>query len=280
MEEKWTTVLKPKHNLWDINLKELFSYKDLIFLFVKRNFVTKYKQTILGPLWLIISPILTTLMYVLVFGNIAGLSTDGTPQIAFYMSGNIIWTYFAYCVNQTSNTFVSNAGVFGKVYFPRLVAPISTVLTGLLDLGIQFGLFAVILLIYALTGTPIGITPWALLTPILVIQLAMLGMGVGIIVSSLTTKYRDLTILVTFGVQLWMYASPIVYSVSQIPERYRFIYLLNPVSPIVTIFRYAFLGTGYIPFASWGISWITTIVVMVIGVLLFSKIEKTFMDTV
>ena len=151
---------------------------------------------------------------------------------------------------------------------------------GLLDLGIQFCLFAVILLIYTLTGTPIGITPWALLTPILVIQLAMLGMGVGIIVSSLTTKYRDLTILVTFGVQLWMYASPIVYSVSQIPERYRFIYLLNPVSPIVTIFRYAFLGTGYIPFASWGISWITTIVVMVIGVLLFSKIEKTFMDTV
>ena len=200
--------------------------------------------------------------------------------MAFYMSGNIIWTYFAYCVNQTSNTFVSNAGVFGKVYFPRLVAPISTVLTGLLDLGIQFGLFAVILLIYALTGTPIGITPWALLTPILVIQLAMLGMGVGIIVSSLTTKYRDLTILVTFGVQLWMYASPIVYSVSQIPERYRFIYLLNPVSPIVTIFRYAFLGTGYIPFVSWGISWITTIVVMVIGVLLFSKIERTFMDTV
>ena len=159
MAETWTTVLKPKHNLWDINLKELFSYKDLIFLFVKRNFVTKYKQTILGPLWLIISPILTTLMYVLVFGNIAGLSTDGTPQMAFYMSGNIIWTYFAYCVNQTSNTIVSNAGVFGKVYFPRLVAPISTVLTGLLDLGIQFCLFAVILLIYALTGTPIGMGP-------------------------------------------------------------------------------------------------------------------------
>lgn len=280
MEEKWTTVLKPKHSLWDINLKELFSYKDLIFLFVKRNFVTKYKQTILGPLWLVISPILTTLMYVLVFGNIAGLSTDGTPQMAFYMSGNLIWTYFAYCVNQTSNTFVSNAGVFGKVYFPRLVAPISTVLTGLLDLGIQFCLFVVILLIYALTGTAIVITPWVLLTPVLVLQLAMLGMGVGIIVSSLTTKYRDLSILVAFGVQLWMYASPIVYSLSQIPERYRFIYLLNPVAPIVTIFRYAFLGTGYIPFVSWGISWITTLVVMVIGILLFSKIERTFMDTV
>lgn len=280
MEEKWTTVLKPKHHLWDVNLKELFSYKDLIFLFVKRNFVTKYKQTILGPLWLIISPIITTLMYVLVFGNIAGLSTDGTPQMAFYMSGNILWIFFAYCVNQTSNTFVSNASVFGKVYFPRLVAPISTVLTGLLDFAIQFALFLLILLVYILTGTKVGITPWVLLTPLLIIQLAMLGMGVGIIVSSLTTKYRDLTILVTFGVQLWMYASPIVYSVSQIPERYRFIYLLNPVSPIVMIFRYAFLGTGYIPFVSWGISWITTIAVMVIGVLLFSRIEKTFMDTV
>lgn len=280
MEEKWTTVLKPKHNLFDMNLKELFAYKDLIFLFVKRNFVTKYKQTILGPLWLIISPILTTLMYVVVFGNIAGLSTDGTPQMAFYMSGNLLWTYFAYCVNQTSNTFVSNAGIFGKVYFPRLVTPISTVLTGLLDLAIQLGLFFSILVVYALTGTSIALNFWVILTPILILQLAMLGMGVGIIVSSLTTKYRDLTILVTFGVQLWMYASPIVYSLSQIPEKYQFLYLLNPVSPIVVIFRYAFLGTGSIPYLSWGISWITTIVVMIIGVLLFSKIEKTFMDTV
>lgn len=280
MEEKWTTVLKPKHNLFDLNLKELFAYKDLIFLFVKRNFVTKYKQTILGPLWLIISPVLTTLMYVLVFGNIAGLSTDGTPQMAFYMSGNLLWTYFAYCVNQTSNTFVANAGIFGKVYFPRLVTPISTVLTGLLDLTIQFGLFVIILIIYALTGTTIAINPWVLLTPVLILQLAMLGMGVGIIVSSLTTRYRDLTILVTFGIQLWMYASPIVYSLSQIPERFRFLYMLNPVSPIVVIFRHAFFGTGSIPFLSWGISWITTIVVMVTGILLFNRIEKTFMDTV
>ena len=280
MEEKWTTILQPKTKWFDINLKELLKYKDLIFLFVKRNFVTKYKQTILGPLWLVISPILTTLMFVLVFGNIAGLSTDGAPQMAFYMAGNLTWAYFALCVNQTSSTFVANASVFGKVYFPRLVAPISTVLTGLLDFLIQFALFLVILLVYAFTGTSIGINLWALLTPVLVLQLAMLGMGVGIIVSSLTTKYRDLTILVTFGVQLWMYASPIVYSVSQIPERFRFIYLLNPVSPIVTIFRYAFLGTGYIPYVSWGISWITTFFLLGIGVLLFSRIEKTFMDTV
>ena len=280
IEENWTTVLKPQHSWKDIDLKELFSYKDLIFLFVKRNFVTKYKQTILGPLWLVISPLLTTLMYVLVFGNIAQLSTDGAPQMAFYMAGNIVWTYFALCVNQTSNTFVSNAAVFGKVYFPRLVVPISTVLTGLLDFFIQFALFAVILVGYGISGIPIHITWWALLTPVLLLELAMLGLGIGIIISSLTTKYRDLAILVTFGVQLWMYASPVVYSLSQIPERYQFIYLLNPVSPIITIFRYAFLGTGYIPFASWGISWITTLVIMCIGVVMFSRIEKTFMDTV
>ncbi|MBD5478467.1 MAG: ABC transporter permease [Lachnospiraceae bacterium] len=280
MEEKWTTVLKPRTKWGNVNLKELFSYKDLILLFVKRNYVTKYKQTILGPLWLIISPLMTTLMFVVVFGNIAGLSTDGTPQIAFYMAGNVVWAYFAACVNQTSNTFVSNANVFGKVYFPRMVVPISTVLTGMLDFLVQFVLFLIILLFLTVTGISISINMWVLVTPVLVLQLALLGMGVGIIVSSLTTKYRDLAILVTFGVQLWMYASPVVYSVTQIPERYRFLYLLNPVSPIITMFRYAFLGTGYLPLLSWGISWITTIIVVIIGVLLFSRIEKTFMDTV
>lgn len=280
MEEKWTTVLQPKKKWLDLNIRELFSYKDLIFLFVKRNYVTKYKQTILGPLWLVISPLLTTLMFVLVFGNIAGLSTDGAPQMAFYMAGNVVWTYFAYCVNQTSNTFVQNAGVFGKVYFPRMVVPISTVLTGLLDFVIQFLLLGIILTAYVISGVTIGINIWALTMPILILQLALLGLGVGIIVSSLTTKYRDLTILVTFGVQLWMYASPVVYAVGQIPERYHFIYLLNPVAPIITIFRYAFLGTGYVPLLSWGISWITTIVVVTIGFMLFNRIEKTFMDTV
>ena len=280
MEEKWTTVLKPRTKWGNVNLKELFSYKDLILLFVKRNYVTKYKQTILGPLWLIISPLMTTLMFVVVFGNIAGLSTEGTPQIAFYMAGNVVWAYFAACVNQTSNTFVSNASVFGKVYFPRMVVPISTVLTGMLDFLVQFVLFLIILLFLTVTGISIPINMWVLVTPVLVLQLALLGMGVGIIVSSLTTKYRDLAILVTFGVQLWMYASPVVYSVTQIPEKYRFLYLLNPVSPIITMFRYAFLGTGYLPLLSWGISWITTIIVVIIGVLLFSRIEKTFMDTV
>lgn len=280
MEENWTTVLKPKRKWLDFNLRELFSYKDLIVLFVKRNYVTKYKQTILGPLWLIISPLLTTLMFVIVFGNIAGLSTDGAPQMAFYMAGNLIWSYFAYCVNQTSNTFVANAGVFGKVYFPRMVVPIATVLTGWVDFLVQFALLGIVLVIYVLTGTAVHINIWILTTPLLMLQLAMLGLGVGIIVSSLTTKYRDLAILVTFGVQLWMYASPVVYAVGQIPERYQFVYLLNPVAPIITVFRYALLGTGSLPLLSWGISWITTFIVLMAGLLLFNRIEKTFMDTV
>lgn len=280
MEEKWTTVLKPKKGWFDIDLKELFSYWDLIYLFVKRNYATKYKQTILGPLWMIISPLLTTLIQAMVFGNIAGLSTDGSPLLAFYMAGNLIWSYFAACVNQNANTFISNAGVFGKVYFPRMTVPISTVLTGMIDFSIQFILFLFIILLYGISGTQILITPWVLLTPLLILQLALLGMGIGIIVSSLTTKYRDLAILVTFGIQLWMYASPVVYSITQIPEKYQFIYLLNPVSPIITIFRYAFLGSGYVPLASWGISWLTTLIVVVIGVILFSKVERTFMDTV
>lgn len=280
MEEKWTTVLKPKTKGIELNLKELFSYRDLIFLFVKRNYVTKYKQTILGPLWLLISPLMTTLMYALVFGNIAGISTEGAPQLAFYLAGNVIWTYFSTCVQQTSNTFVSNAGVFGKVYFPRMVVPIATVITGLLDFLVQFVLLIIILCVYSLTGTQINISPWVLLTPFLVLELALLGMGVGIIVSSLTTKYRDLTILVGFGVQLWMYASPVVYSINQIPEQYHMLYFLNPVAPIITIFRYAFLGIGYVPLDAWGCSWITTVVIIGIGMILFSKIEKTFMDTV
>lgn len=280
MSENWTTILQPKNKGIDLNLKEVWSYKDLIALFVKRNYVTRYKQTVLGPLWLVITPIITTLMYALVFGKIAGISTEGAPQLAFYLSGNIIWTFFAMCVNNTSRTFIDNAGVFGKVYFPRLVTPIATVFTGMLDFLMQLVLLVIILIVYVATGTKINCNLWVLATPLLAIQIAILGMGFGIIISSLTTKYRDLTILVTFGVQLWMYASPVVYSLNSIPEKYRFVYLLNPVSPIITIFRYAFLGIGEVPLLSWGISWIVTILVFFIGAVMFNKIEKTFMDTI
>lgn len=280
MSEAWTTVLKPKNKWYDINLKELWAYKDLVILFVKRNYVTRYKQTILGPLWLLITPIVTTVMYALVFGGIAGISTDGAPQLAFYLSGNIVWTFFAMCLNNTSRTFIDNANVFGKVYFPRLVTPIATVITGMLDFLIQLVLLIVILCGYAIGGVTIHCNWWILATPVLMVQIAILGLGFGIIVSSLTTKYRDLAILVTFGVQLWMYASPVVYPLSQIPERFQALYMLNPVAPIITIFRYAYLGVGEVPLGAWGISWIVTMVIFAIGALMFNRIEKTFMDTV
>lgn len=280
MEEKYTTIIKSKNGWFDINIKELFQYKDLIFLFVKRNYTTRYKQTILGPLWLILNPLLTVLLYTFVFGNIAGLSTDGSPQLAFYLASNALWSYFASCLSQTSTTFTANSAILGKVYFPRLTMPLSTVLTAGLDLVIQVIMLVVVLVIYAVTGASVKIGPSVLFVPVLVLQIALLGLGCGIIISSLTTKYRDLAVLVTFGVQLWMYASPVVYSVSQIPERFYSLYMLNPVAPIITMWRHAFLGSGTIPYFYWGISWLATLVILGIGIILFSKIEKTFMDTV
>ncbi len=280
MEEKFTTVIKSKNGWFDINVRELFQYKDLIFLFVKRNYTTRYKQTILGPLWLILNPLLTVLLYTFVFGNIAGLSTDGSPQLAFYLASNALWSYFAACLSQTASTFTANSSIFGKVYFPRLTMPLSTVLTAGIDLIIQVVMLVIILVFYAIQGTPVEINASMLLIPVLMIQIALLGLGCGIIISSLTTKYRDLAVLVTFGVQLWMYASPVVYSVSQIPERFYSVYMLNPIAPIITIWRYAFLGRGMFPLFYWGISWIVTVLILLIGIILFSKVEKTFMDTV
>lgn len=277
---KHITHIQAKTGWLDINIKEIIQYRDLILLFVKRNYITKYKQTILGPLWLILNPLITVLMYSLVFGSIAGLSTDGSPRLIFYMASNTIWSYFALCLNQTSNTFVSNAAVFGKVYFPRLTTPISVVLTGILDLVIQLFMLIITMAFFYYKGETVKITIWVVTIPLLIFQVALLGLGCGIIISSLTTKYRDLAVLVGFGVQLWMYASPVVYSVTQIPEKYYKIFMLNPMSPIITIWRKAFLGVGSVPYVAWGISWIITIVLLCIGILLFSRIEKTFMDTV
>lgn len=276
----WTTEIKPKTGWFDINLKELFQYKDLISMFVKRDFKTLYKQTILGPLWIIINPLLTTIMYTIVFGNIANISTDGMPQIVFYMLGTTVWTYFSTCLTKTSATFTGNAAIFGKVYFPRLVTPISTVVSGLINFAVQFAMFLGFAIYYYITGAPIHPNMYILITPLLLLQLAVLSLGFGIIISSLTTKYRDLAVLVTFGVQLWMYATPVVYPASQIGGKLKTLMMLNPVSPIVESFRYAFLGSGSIPWNFLGISVVTTLVVLFIGVVLFSRVEKTFMDTV
>ena len=279
-EENWTTIIKPKTGWFDINLKELVQYKDLIVMFVKRDFKTMYKQTILGPLWIIINPLMTTLMYTIVFGNIANISTDGMPQIVFYMLGTTVWTYFSSCLTKTSSTFTGNAAIFGKVYFPRLVTPISTVISGLINFGVQFLMFLGFMAYFMIKGSPIEPNLWILITPLLLVQLAALALGFGIIISSMTTKYRDLAVLVTFGVQLWMYATPVVYPASQIGGKLKTLMMLNPVSPIVESFRYAFLGSGSIPWNYLGISVVTTLVVLFAGVVLFSRVEKTFMDTV
>lgn len=280
MNNHWTSIIRPKTKLLDLNLKELWQYKDLIIMFVKRDFKTLYKQTILGPLWVIINPMLTTLMFTVVFGGIANISTDGMPQFVFYMAGNTVWSYFSTCLTKTANTFINNSTVFGKVYFPRLVSPISTVLSGLINFFVQFAMFMIFVIYYAMNGNAVQPNIYILLTPILLLLLAMLSLGFGIIISSLTTKYRDLSILVTFGVQLWMYATPVVYPISQIPLHWRNLMLLNPIAPIVETFRYAFLGSGTIPWFYLGISVITTIVVLFIGIVLFNKVQKTFMDTI
>lgn len=279
-ENKWTTIIKSKNGWFDINLKELVQYKDLIFLFVKRNYTSRYKQTILGPLWLVFNPLITTVLYSIIFGNIAGLAAEGVPQVTFYLASNAIWSFFASCLNQTATTFTTNADLFGKIYFPRLTTPISTVITSMLDILIQLGLLIIIMVVYTCLGWHFQIGAELVLIPVLIVQVALLALGFGIIISSLTTKYRDLAILVTFGVQLWMYASPVVYTLSIVPKKYRNLYLLNPMAPIITLFRHSVLGVEEAPYAMWGVSWITTIVVLAIGVIIFNKVEKSFMDTV
>lgn len=279
-ERDFTTVIKPKNGWFDINLKDVWRYRDLIMLFVMRTFTVQYKQTVLGPLWFIINPLLTTFMFTVVFGRIAKIPTDGVPDILFYMAGNTAWSYFATSLTQTSSTFVTNSTVFGKVYFPRLVVPVSVVISGLLNFAIQLVLFFVFLIYFMFKGTDISPNIWLLYIPVLILQMALLGLGFGIIISSLTTKYRDLSVLVTFGIQLWMYATPIVYPLSQVPNNMKTLALINPLTPVVETFRYAFLGCGEVPTAYLLIGWIGTIVVLFFGVVLFSRVEKTFMDTV
>ena len=278
-QEQFSTVIVPKTGWFDFHLKEVFRYRDLIFLFVKRNFVSQYKQTILGPAWALIQPLLTTVVFTVVFGRLAGLAAEGVPSFLFFMSGNIAWGYFSGCLTSTANTFTGNAAIFGKIYFPRLVSPISTVLTNLISFGIQFLLFIVFLVIYWIKGT-VQPTLYALMLPLLLIQMAMLSLGVGIIISSLTTKYRDLKMLIGFGVQLWMYGTPVAYDIGIVPEKYLDLYMLNPMTPIINTFRQAFLGLGSFDLPHYLISWAVTLVVLFIGLMMFNRVEKTFMDTV
>lgn len=280
---EWTSVIKPKTGWFEINLKELWQYKDLIFMFLKRNFNSAYKQTILGPLWFLITPLLSSSMYTLVFGHIAGISTDGVPQFLFYLCGNTAWGYFSSCLTSTASTFTSNAYLFGKVYFPRLVSPITNVIYALLSFFVQMLVLIAAMIIFAMRGEVVVSNVHLIFLPILILQMALLGMGVGIIISSVTTKYRDLTILIGFGIQLWMYGTPVVYPISQVQSispKIEMLLWLNPAAPIINNFRYAMLSCGEMNYGYWGISWIVTAVFLFLGLLIFSKIEKTFMDTV
>lgn len=279
-KQKWDRIIRPRSGWFDIHPGELWKYRDLIGLFVWRDFVAIYKQTILGPLWYVIQPLLTTVVFTIIFGNVARLSTDGLPPFLFYLSGVIAWRYFADCLNNTANTFVGNAHIFGKVYFPRLTVPVSVVISNLIGFGIQFLLFFIFFIYYWHNSSNIHPQPALLLLPLLIIQMASLGLGFGIIVSSMTTRYRDLTHLVSFGVQLWMYATPVVYPASSLPDKWRWILLLNPMAPIIEALRYAFLGTGSINLQGWLISLASTVCILIVGIIFFSRVEKTFMDTV
>lgn len=286
-QQKFKTVITSKHKLFNLHIKETIEYRDLIFLFVKRDFTALYKQTILGPLWAIIQPLLTTVVFTLVFGSLAGLTTADVagdfiiPGFLFYMSGNICWSYFSTNLHATSNTFLSNRATMGKVYYPRLVSPIATSISNLISFGIQFAMFVVIWIIYIISGgTSITITPMLLLIPLTVVELMILSTGFGIIISSVTTKYRDLAMLVGFGLQLWQYASPIAYGLQLIPQKYMWFYMLNPVTPIVTTFRYSMFGFGYFDLGFYLIGWAISLLVFFIGLILFSRIERTFMDTI
>ncbi|MBQ3354937.1 MAG: ABC transporter permease [Bacteroidales bacterium] len=287
-EEKWTTVIKPKNKLLEINLRELWDYRDLITLFIKRNIITQYKQTVLGPLWFIVQPVLSVIMYMVVFGGIAGIPTDDVAQPLFYLAGTCMWQYFSDCLGRTSNTFVDNAGIFGKVYFPRLAVPVANVISNLLRFGIQFGLFLVVYAVYALFGNPGAHFTWyALLFPVLVLMLAGLALGFGILFSSMTTKYRDLQVLFSFGVSLWMYATPIVYPLTIAKSKFwhgisvHKLMCFNPVTPIIETFKYGFLGSG--EFVGWGwlvYSFLFMVVLLALGIVMFNKIQRSFMDTV
>ncbi|MBR2990912.1 MAG: ABC transporter permease [Solobacterium sp.] len=287
MTQQFKTHISSEHHLLDLHLGETIAYRDLIFLLVKKNFTMNYKQTILGPLWALVNPLLTTIVFTIIFGNLAQLAAIDIagdyviPKFLFYMSGNICWNFFSMILKATSRTFLDNRQTMGKVYYPRLVAPLAEALSRLISFGIQFAMFAAFWLYYLLRGgTSIRLSPAILLIPLLILQMMILSMGLGIIVSSVTTKYRDLAMLVDFGLNLWRYGCPIAYGLLLVPQKYIRLYMLNPVTPILTTFRYAVFGFGYFDLTYYAVSWIIALSVFFLGLILFSRIERTFMDTI
>ena len=282
-EEKWDSIIEPKDKLLSVDFKELWRYRDLCSLFVKRNIITQYKQTILGPVWFVVQPALTVIMYMIVFGGIAGIPTDGVPRPLFYLAGTCMWNYFSECLTKTSNTFVDNASIFGKVYFPRMVVPLATVISNLLRFGIQLGLFLIVYAIYQIWIIPGQIhTNWhVLLLPLLIVMLAGLALGFGILFSSMTTKYRDMSLLLDYFVRLWMYATPIIYPLSTITNpKLRMVMSLNPLTGITEAFKYGMLGQGEFSWAMLAYSFAFMVVLLSIGIVIFNRVQRTFMDTV
>jgi lipopolysaccharide transport system permease protein len=281
--EPWDLVLEPESKLFSLQLKQLFRFKDLLFLFVRRDFVAIYKQTILGPIWFFVQPVITALIFALVFGLFGSIPTEGMPALLFYMCGITMWNYFSDTLTKTADTFTANAGIFGKVYFPRMIVPLSIVMSNLIKFGIQFLLFAIVWIYYMVTTDIVHPNSTIALVPLLIIMMGFLGLGCGIIISSMTTKYRDLKFLITFGIQLMMYASPIVFPLSLVTEKYpqfKYLLLANPITSIIETFKYGFLGVGIFNWYHLAYSLVFTLVVFFIGLIVFNKVEKSFMDTV
>ncbi|NDW17548.1 ABC transporter permease [Dysgonomonas sp. 216] len=282
-EEQWDIVIKPEGRRFSLNLSEVWRYRDLLMMYIRRDIVVVYKQTILGPLWFIIQPVFTTVMFMFVFGGIAGISTDGLPQPLFYMAGILCWNYFSECLTRSSSTFMTNAGVFSKVYFPRLVVPFSVAVSNLFKFFIQFFLFISLYIYFVVDGAAVGVNTYALLFPLLILMLGSLGLGFGIIISSLTNKYRDLAILFTFAVQLWMYITPVIYPLSVMKERYAewmWVVQMNPLTSIIEAFKYGFLGTGTFTWFSLLYSFAFSVIILIIGSWVFNKVERKFVDVV
>ncbi len=279
-QEAWDDIISPHHNLLSLKLSEVWKYRDLLRMFVKRDFVTFYKQTILGPIWFFIQPIFTTIIYIFVFGNFAGISTDEVPPVLFYMAGITCWNYFADSLNKTATTFTTNQQIFGKVYFPRLVVPLSIITSNLMKFGIQLVLFLAFFGYFLVTDAPIQPNATILLLPYLILMMALLGLGLGLIITSMTTKYRDLTFLLQFGVQLLMYGTPVIYPLSTVPEKYKWLVQINPMTTVIETFKFAFLGKGYFSWGYLGVSSLGILAILMVGILTFNKTEKNFMDTV
>jgi lipopolysaccharide transport system permease protein len=282
-EPHWDMVVEPDNNILDLKLKDVWHYRDLLWLLVRRDFVSFYKQTILGPLWFFIQPLFTTITYTFIFGNLAGISTEGIPKPLFYLAGITCWNYFSDCLTKTSTVFKDNSNVFGKVYFPRLIMPLSIVVSNLVRFFVQMLMFFVMIVFFTIKGGSITLTWYALLFPVLIIEMALLGLGLGMIISAMTTKYRDLAFLVSFGVQLFMYATTVIYPLSVAREKYpklSWIIEVNPMTPIIETFRYGFLGEGTFSWMSLGISAVVTVVITLLGMIIFNKVEKNFIDTV